>query len=550
MPTGTPTKMKHCAICGDLFLPAKPSTKICSKDHYVNCPVCGKLMVWNTQQQVQPCSKECRKALTKQRNLQKYGVDHPMKNKDVQAKFKSSMRDKYGVEHALQSKELKDKAIATFQDKFGTNWALSSPEIKQKSKRTMLERYGGETTFQSPSLRERAQQTCIERYGESNPMKSKDVKQKAINTCIEVYGVGNPMQDPDIIASAIKTRLENNGVYWTPEMVEKCRKTCMERFGVDNPSKSEEIQAKIRQVCLEKYGVPYGCLTDAGQAHINKISKTNIKFMERLNAVGVFGNYELYLQGKFFDIHIKDSNTVIEIDPTYTHNIIGNHWGEGLDCNYHLEKTKLAESQGFRCIHIFDWDDIDKVVSMLKPRQSIYARNCEIYRLNLDVAEDFLNEYHLQGSCRGQLLCLGLVKDGTLYQVMTFGKSRYDSKHDIELLRLCTLPGYSVTGGASKLFSYATSEYALNNIISYCDRSKFTGHVYEKIGMKLIRTTPPQEVWSKGNQKITANLLRQRGYDQLFKTNYGKGASNEMLMLENGWAPVTDCGQLVYEFKI
>lgn len=498
MPTGTPTKMKHCAICGDLFLPAKPSTKICSKDHYVNCPVCGKLMVWNTQQQVQPCSKECRKALTKQRNLQKYGVDHPMKNKDVQAKFKSSMRDKYGVEHALQSKELKDKAIATFQDKFGTNWALSSPEIKQKSKRTMLERYGGETTFQSPSLRERAQQTCIERYGESNPMKSKDVKQKAINTCIEVYGVANPMQYPDILASAIKTRLENNGIYWTPEMVEKCRKTCM----------------------------------------------------ERLNAVGVFGNYELYLQEKFFDIHIKDSNTVIEIDPTYTHNIIGNHWGEGLDRNYHLEKTKLAESQGFRCIHIFDWDDVDKVVSMLKPRQSIYARNCEIYRLNLDVAEDFLNEYHLQGSCRGQLLCLGLVKDGTLYQVMTFGKSRYDSKHDIELLRLCTLPGYSVTGGASKLFSYATSEYALNNIISYCDRSKFTGHVYEKMGMKLIRTTPPQEVWSKGNQKITANLLRQRGYDQLFKTNYGKGASNEMLMLENGWAPVTDCGQLVYEFKI
>ena len=67
--------------------------------------------------------------------------------------------------------------------------------------------------------------------------------------------------------------------------------------------------------------------------------------------------------------------------------------------------------------------------------------------------------------------------------------------------------------------------------------------------MHLIRTTPPQEIWSRGNQKITANLLRQRGYDQLFKTDYGKGTSNEQLMIENGWLPVYDCGQAVYEFK-
>ena len=36
MPTGTPTKMKKCSICGDLFLPKKPSSRICPKDHFSN----------------------------------------------------------------------------------------------------------------------------------------------------------------------------------------------------------------------------------------------------------------------------------------------------------------------------------------------------------------------------------------------------------------------------------------------------------------------------------------------------------------------------------
>ena len=67
--------------------------------------------------------------------------------------------------------------------------------------------------------------------------------------------------------------------------------------------------------------------------------------------------------------------------------------------------------------------------------------------------------------------------------------------------------------------------------------------------MKLEYTTDPAKVWSRGAEKITDNLLRQRGYDQLFKTSYGKGSSNEELMIRSGWLPVYDCGQSVYSYK-
>ena len=48
---------------------------------------------------------------------------------------------------------------------------------------------------------------------------------------------------------------------------------------------------------------------------------------------------------------------------------------------------------------------------------------------------------------------------------------------------------------------------------------------------------------------ITDNLLRQQGFDRLLGDifgTYGKGTSNEELMLEHGFVEIYDCGQAVY----
>lgn len=550
MPTGKPTHEKRCIICNELFLPEKPSSKICKRTHYNRCPICNKQMVWNSTRSVEPCCKECRKEATRRKNVEKYGCDHPMQNKEVQNNHKKAMLSKYGVESPLQSEEIKSKAIATNQKKFGSDWALGSKQIIAKSKQTMMSRYGGPTTMESPILKEKALNTFRKKYGVDNPSKVEKFRQQAKDTNIIRYGVDNPMSNTDICMSAIKTRIEHYGEFWPPEIDEKAKQTFLERYGVDNPSKSDKIMDAIKNTCMSRYGVPYGCMIPDKQNNFHKISKPNLLLHDRLERIGIRSSFEFYLCNKFYDLILPDQNILVEINPTYTHNIIGNHWNkEGLDKNYHLEKTQIAAEHGYRCIHIFDWDDLDKVVDMLKPKKSVYARKCEIYKLIPQAGDEFLKKYHLQGTCRGQLLYLGLVYQNELLQVMTFGKSRYDKNHDVELLRLCTKLGYTVIGGASRLFSYATNEFGLNNIISYCDRSKFTGAVYEKLGMRLIRTSPPQEVWSQDNRRVTANLLRSRGYDQLFKTNYGKGVSNEQLMLENGWLPVYDCGQYVYEYK-
>ena len=50
----------------------------------------------------------------------------------------------------------------------------------------------------------------------------------------------------------------------------------------------------------------------------------------------------------------------------------------------------------------------------------------------------------------------------------------------------------------------------------------------------------------KTGQHVTDNVLRQRGFDQLFKTNYGKGTLNDQLMLEHNFVEIYDAGQTTF----
>ena len=551
MPTGTPTKSKKCAICGKEFLPKSPAQRICSDNHYSPCPVCGKPVLWNTtSKNVKPCCKKCSKALTRKKNMKKYGVEHPMQLKEVQEKHKASVKAHFGVEHPLQCQELKDKAVQTNREKFGTDWALGNREFHEKCFDTMEKKYGYRTSFESPELMAKARETMIEKYGVDNPRKIYEVDKRIRTTCSILYGSENPMQNTATASKAKRTRLKNNdGIFWTQSMQDKAAATNIKRYGTDNVSKSEVIKERIRKSCMDKYGVPYGCMVEGAKPQ--RISKLNKKFQQYLAENNIESTMEVNIGNKFFDLCIPACKTVVEIDPSYTHNTEGcNHFNHKIPLDYHISKTQIAMQNGYRCIHVFDWDDWDKVIQLVTPTKKIYARQCQLVKVVDDkVANKFIKENHLQGQARGALLTLGLAYNDELVQCMSFGLSRYNKNYTYELLRLCSKQGVSVIGGASKMFKFATQQLELDSIISYCDASKFTGKVYEAMGMTRSKLTAPSIIWSKEEKHITSNLLRQRGYDQLFNTHYGKGTDNELLMLFNGWVPVPDCGQYVFTYQ-
>lgn len=286
---------------------------------------------------------------------------------------------------------------------------------------------------------------------------------------------------------------------------ELTKKRNLIKYGVEHalqiPSKVTQQQKSAYQTNMKNHGVPYACLTPQCMNASHTVISINKSFSDLLNRYNISHSQEYVIDRKSFDLYLPDHHTVIEINPSYTHSIIENHFHVKVNSNYHLDKSRLAKEHRLRCIHIFDWDDWTKIVLQFTPKVKIYARDCKIDIISQDTANTFLSNYHLQGTCKGQEICLGLYYNDTLVQVMTFGRPRYNKKYEWELLRLCTCTEYNVIGGALKLFKFAVNSFNLNNIISYCDLSKFSGSVYERIGMRSIRTTKPNKIWSKGRRK-------------------------------------------------
>ena len=489
-------------------------------------------------------SKELRTKI-ESTNLERYGAKNPYASKNVREKIKKTNLERYGVENVWsKGSPILDKIKDTNINKYGVDNPAKTDEIKQtissKNKlkasealinrhKTNLERYGVENIRELDEINDKIKQTNLERYGAESPFQSDEVREKIKKTNLEKYGVENVLS--------------------SNEVKEKIKQTNYERYGVPYTLQADEVKERIRQTNLERYGVEYYCETEHARENNKpyKISKINKEFSDRLTSLNINNDLEFSIGHKSYDI--KVDNTLIEIDPTFTHNTsLPAFSNEHISIDYHLNKTKLANENGFNCIHVFDWDDKDKIINMFLPKSILYARQCEVKEISLKEANDFLNLYHLQNGLMKQDICLGLFYNDNLVEVMTFGKPRYNKNYDYELLRLCTHKDYKVTGGTKKLFKYFLDNYKPNSIISYCDKSKFSGEVYTRLGFTLKGEAKPSRHWYniKEEKHITDNLLRQRGFDQLFGTNYGKGTSNDELMLEHNFVEVYDCGQSTY----
>ena len=570
---------KKCEYCGKEYIPKSNNSKYCPGPHYATCPICGKVFeITNDnylRHPVKSCSSyECRKKARQKTSLERYGITAPGNNPEARRKASETMMNKLGVPYAQMAESVREKSKKTLIEKYGVDnisknegvkkrrhetvmkkyggiYPYNSEETRQKQKKTLLQRYGSECAFSSPVIREKIKKTCLERYGSEQYLCSEEANKRKKEALLSRYGVDCAFKSKELREKAKLTCLKRYGVdnaAKSPELLEKRYKSLQEHSG---PYHGSERESKYINTMMEKYGVPYSCLLPSATGY-GITSKINNKFLQLLiqNGINVTeDDMEFRIQNRLYDIRIPNTNILIEIDPTYTHTTKKTLKCSGKQPNYHLTKTILAESNGYRCVHVWDWDDWNRIIKMFLPRKKLYARNMNIYVLkNKNVINSFLNDNHIQGTARGQKLCLGLVQDDKLYQILTVGKPRYNTNYDTEIIRMCTRSGYQVIGGTSKLFKFACA-YGLGKVISYCDRSKFTGEVYRNIGMELKEATSPSKIWSKGKRYVTAATLAKNGYDRIFKTSYGKGTNNEELMLENGWLPIYNCGQYVYELN-
>ncbi len=270
-----------------------------------------------------------------------------------------------------------------------------------------------------------------------------------------------------------------------------------------------------------------------------------------------------YFGSKLHSIYFNDKDSVesiCKIIETSANEIDNAHYLNNYKNNRTTRNYEIFEINN-RALIKFPWDDKNKFNNLLDnngDKTRHFARNLQIKELTKKECDDFLIEHHLQKSCKGQNIKLALVGSGEILQIMTFGKPRYNKKFEYELLRLCTRTNNIIIGGAEKLFKHFVEQYEPKNIISYCDVSKFSGRVYERLGFSKPKTPKPSKHWFNENmpeqyQHFTDNLLKQKGFDQLVGKylgfEFGKGVSNEELMRIFDYGEIYDKGQATYVYE-
>ncbi|MGN1392602.1 MAG: hypothetical protein ACI4V7_00950 [Succinivibrionaceae bacterium] len=482
----------------------------------------------------------------KESNLEKYGTEF------ISQAFNEKISKSLQKTHKERGEEIREKIIKTNLEKYGTKTPFEAEIVKEKAKQTSLKKYGVENPNQSEIVKEKIKETNLKRYGTPVASQAETIKAKIKHT----HSLKTKEEREEILQKSIKTSLKQYKTAFpsqNKEVRKKVEKTNLKKYGKTTNFDYEQI----KHTNLEKYGVEYTCLLDSCQnSNPYLISKLNIKFSETLTQNGLSNELEFKLGNYSFDI--KTGKVLIELDPTFTHSSTkivykGNKKILPKAFDYHYNKSKVSKENGYRCIHIWDWDDKDKIINLLKPKTTLYARQLEVKEVSFEDTGTFLNQYHIQNSCSGQDIRLGLYKDDELVEMMTFGKPRYNKKYEYELLRLCTKDEYKVVGGAEKLFKFFVNKYKPSSIVSYCDNSKFTGEVYTRLGMELKSYGKPTKHWYnvKTGRHFTDNLVRQRGYSQLHNDKlHTKGESNDQLMLEAGYLEIYDCGQSTYIWKL
>lgn len=187
-----------------------------------------------------------------------------------------------------------------------------------------------------------------------------------------------------------------------------------------------------------------------------------------------------------------------------------------------------------------------RLTAHLERFSQIYARNCEVARIDRKTAADFLEACHSYGdaACRyryglfvkrrtGEESSEGSAPEkGSLVAVATFSNARKWDKggkiiRSFEWTRYASLPGIRLNGGMGKLLNAFIKDIGPDDIMTYADLEWSEGSVYEQLGFIPESFKEPvvfkvDENWRRYALKKDSDN-RGEGAGGRFFCNFGSG---------------------------
>lgn len=220
---------------------------------------------------------------------------------------------------------------------------------------------------------------------------------------------------------------------------------------------------------------------------IDILNRHNIPY--RTNVKNIIAPFEL-------DIYIDQHNLAIEINGLYTHSL---HTGKK-DKTYHYNKFISCKQKGIRLLQLWEDDVHSKIKiieSMLIHRlhvstNHIDARKCNVSQLKFNVAAEFYDANHIQGSPANNTKSLGLFYGGQLVAAIGY----LQLKGQTTIIRYCCARSFNVRGGFTKLISRLSRP-----LITYSSNDIGWGDLYSGSGFVQTGYTK-YDLWYTNYQHI------------------------------------------------
>ena len=401
--------------------------------------------------------------------------------------------------------------------------------------------------------------TIRQNISTKNTANSVDRLDKAKQTRIARYGVSAVQ---DIPASKIKTR-ETKQAYYDSVIDDT-----FDRYSIDRTLLSDH--AYLKSICDNS------TLFEVQREHFGSMHITTLcRYFERIGFDPGFkkgstsnGEQEMYkwicsilpdeyirnndrkTLGKELDIYIPARNLAIEYHGLYWH-AQETLSKKGHSKYYHLEKMDLANAANINLLQIFEDEWLYKkeiVKSIIKAKLGIfdtivYGRKTTIQPVSKKDSDLFLDDNHLQGKCIGK--SFGLYSNEELVCMITVGKSRFDSSH--EIYRFASKIGHKIIGGFSKLLVVAKEHLGVEQLSTYADMRYSNGETYKKFG-EFVRTTNPGYFWVNPSKNIRINRFSTMKHKlaKLLGAKFDPTKTENYNMENAGYLKIYDCGNHLY----
>lgn len=526
-------------ICVNVFFMRNEDKKTCT------CEVCGKIFPYKHGYGVKTCSKECLIEMRKQIFTKR--VKKICKNCGNEYEQKQYMKSEFCCMNCYWEYRNNHKEEFSY---IGEKRKENSHEIRK------CELCGKEFYVYKKDKKRFCSDKCRVEYE-----KTEEFKQKRKNTILEKYGCDGYHR---------KWTNEQHDKYDSVRY-EKYNKLC-EKSNLEIIEYIDKHKLKVKcKKCNYEFitnnlsYLPYEKILCKNCSEEYKLCKPSIMICEFLDQYNIdyIKNDRTIIKPYELDIVIPKYNLCIEINGNFWHSEIC-----GKDSKYHLNKTILANKNGYKLIHIFE-DEILNKFNIVKSRilsklniydNKIYARKCNIKEIDKDIKKIFLNETHIQGDTNSTIN-LGLFYNNELVSVMTFSKERIIYKNNTkddsyELIRFSSKLNTIIIGGFSKLLKFFIKKYSPKSIKTFADiRWSSINHettVYEKNGFNFIKATKPN-YWYMHKSNILKRLHRYNftKFNILKKNDELDSKKTEWeLMQELGYNRIWDCGNLRFELII